>query len=105
MSHPVWIESVRLVSFFACVLGLFVLYNDRSTQEDLGEANWNLMSFSFGYWIVNCLAHAGQNCLCPTWTTVLLSVKLTSLFSFLLTFSCILSLPLNRVAARYRTEP
>jgi hypothetical protein len=103
---PVWIEYVRFGSFFASVIGLYILYNDKSTQTDLGEADWQLMSFSFGYWIVNCLAHSVQICLCPSWTIVQLSLKLTALFSLLLTVSCALSLPLNQISARNsRTEP
>jgi hypothetical protein len=106
MSHPVWIESVRLASFFASVIALFILYNDESTQTDFGEANWNLMSFSCGYWIVNCLVGASQTCICPTWTTLVMSLKLTSLFSLLLTASCLMSLPLNQIAVRQQqTEP
>jgi hypothetical protein len=106
MSQMLWIESIRLASFFASAIGLYILYNDASTQEDFGEASWNLLSFSFGYWIVNCVAHALQCQVCTEWTVALLSLKFTSLFSFLLTFSCVLSLPLNQIAARQqRTDP
>jgi hypothetical protein len=105
MTSSDWIEYLRLGSFFASTIGLFILYNDESTQTDFGEANWNLLAFSFGYWIVNCIAHSIQLCVCPSWSMVVLSLKFTSLFSFLLTFSCAISLPLNKVAAKHRTEP
>jgi hypothetical protein len=107
MTQMLWIESIRLASFFASAIGLYILYNDASTQKDFGEANWNLMSFSFGYWMVHCIAHGLQCQVCTDWTVAMLSLKFTSLFSFLLTFSCALSLPLNRIAAKHeqRTEP
>lgn len=105
MSHAaVWVEYVRLASFAACVIGLYVLYNDASTQEDLGEANWNLMAFGFGYWLLNCVAHGVEQWLCPDCSAVWLSMKFLNLFSMLLTFSCVLALPLNQVAARNQPE-
>jgi hypothetical protein len=106
MSHAaIWIEYIRFASFCACVIGLFILYNDDSTQKDFGEANWNLMAFGFGYWTVNCLAHAVQQWFCPDCGSVWLSMKFTDLFSLLLTFCCVLSLPLNRISGQHRTEP
>jgi hypothetical protein len=104
MSHSAWIEYVRLVSFFASVTGLYILYNDRTLQKEMTPANWSLMAMSFAYWIVNCVATAGQRCICPEWTTMMLSLKLTALFSLLLTFSCALSLPLSRMASRQPVE-
>ncbi len=105
MSHPtLWIEYVRFASFVASAIGLYILYNDASTQKDFGESNWNLMAFSFGYWAMNCVAHATQQWLCPDCATMWLSVKFTDLFSLLLTFSCLMSLPLNQIAAKNRVE-
>jgi hypothetical protein len=105
MSHPaIWIESVRFASFLACAIGLYVLHNDASTQKEFGESNWNLMSFCFGYWALNCVAHAVQQWICPDCTNVWMSVKFTGLFSLLLTFSCLLSLPLNQIATKNRVE-
>jgi hypothetical protein len=105
MTHTVWIESIRLISFFASVLGLYLLYNRAETQQDLGEANWNLMAFSFGYWVVNCVAYGAQEYFCADCGLIWLSIKFTGLFSLLLTFSCALALPLNQIAAKNQTEP
>jgi hypothetical protein len=104
MSHSVLIESIQLVSFFASVAGLFVLCNDRSTQADFKESNWMLMAMTFGYWMIHCVARIGDSCLCEDWTVAVMSVKMTALFSMLLTFSCALSLPLNLIAAKNPQE-
>jgi hypothetical protein len=105
MSHPtLWIEYVRFASFVASAIGLYILYNDASTQKDFGESSWNLMSFGFGYWALNCVAHATQQWICPDCDAVWMSVKFTDLFSLLLTFSCLMSLPLNQIAAKNRVE-
>jgi hypothetical protein len=95
MSQSVLIESIQLLSFFASVAGLFILCNDRSTQVDFKESNWMLMAMTFGYWLIHCVARIGDSCL---------SVKMTALFSMLLTFSCALSLPLNVIAAKNPQE-
>jgi hypothetical protein len=104
MSQSVWIESVQLLSFFASVAGLFVLCNDRSTQDDFQDANWMLMAMTFGYWIIHCVTRIGGDCLCEDWTVAVMSVKMTALFSMLLTFSCALSLPLNLIAGKNPQE-
>jgi len=41
-----------------------------------------------------------QKIILPEWEVAMLSAKLTGVIAFLLTASCILSLPLNRVADR-----
>ncbi|MBE9031500.1 hypothetical protein IQ266_17345 [filamentous cyanobacterium LEGE 11480] len=105
MSHPaMWIESVRFASFCACVIGLFVLYNDTSTQQDFGETDWNFMAFGFGYWLLNCVIHAAQQWICPDCGAMWLSLRLTGLFSLLLTFCSVLSLPMNLIAAKNQIE-
>jgi hypothetical protein len=104
MSHSVWVESVQLVSFFASVAGLLILCTDRSTQEDFTEADWMLMAMTFGYWMIHCVTRIGGDCLCEDWTVAVMSVKMTALFSLLLTFSCAVSLPLNLIAAKHPQE-
>ncbi len=104
MSHSVWIESVQLVSFFASVIGLFVLCNDRSTRKDFREADWMLMAMTFGYWMIHCVTRISSGCLCEDWTIAIMGLRLTTLFSMLLTFSCALSLPLNLIASKQRVE-
>ncbi|MBD2326865.1 hypothetical protein [Alkalinema sp. FACHB-956] len=105
MAHPVWYQSILLISFFASVLGLFCLYNHPTIrQEDLDETQWMLFAMSFAYWIVHCLAAALQNWINPDWSIVLLSLKFTAVVSGMLTFSCALSLPLNQMAIKEQVE-
>jgi hypothetical protein len=100
MAYPVWHHYVTLISFFAAVLGLFILYNDRSVHQDFDDTNWTLLAMCYAYWLVHCCAEALQRVMRPDWQTAILSLKLTALFSLLLTFSCAFSLPLNRIALK-----
>jgi len=103
MAHSNWHDYLNLASFFASVLGLFVLLNQKQTQtEDSEIADEVLFSMAFAYWIVQCIAIGAQKWVCPDWTTCLLSLKWTAVISYLLTFSCALSLPLHRIASNQR---
>jgi hypothetical protein len=100
MAYPVWHHYVTLISFFAAVIGLFILHNDRSVHEDFDDTNWMLLAMSYAYWIVHCCTDALQTVVPLDWPTAIYSLKLTALFSLLLTFSCAFSLPLNRIALK-----
>jgi hypothetical protein len=95
-------EYLNLASFFASVIGLYLLYTDRSPEqrEKFDDPDTLLMAMSFAYWIVHCVAIGAQKWVLPEWESVLLSLKFAAVLSYLLTFSCILSLPLNRIADR-----
>jgi hypothetical protein len=95
-------EYINLISFFASVLGLFLLLNDKSqpfSADDQDPDNM-LLAMSFGYWIIHCVTLSAQKWVSPEWEIVLLSLKFAAVLSYLLTFSCVLSLPLNRIASR-----
>jgi len=103
MAHSSWHDYLNLASFFASVLGLFVLFNQKQKQtEDSEIADKVLFSMAFAYWIVHCIAIGAQKWICPDWTTCLLSLKWTAVISYLLTFSSALSLPLHRIASTQR---
>jgi hypothetical protein len=103
MAHPVWHDYLNLVSFFASVLGLYLVVNDKSSQnEDSEVADRILFSMTFTYWIVHCIAVGAQKWVCPDWETCVLSLKWTGVISYLLTFSCAMSLPLHRIASSQR---
>ena len=94
-------ELLIIGSSFACVAGISLLVSDRnSTKDDVEAADYMLMLMTFAYWLVYCGAVGLQKVLLPEWEVAMLSAKLTSVIAFLLTASCILSLPLNRVADR-----
>lgn len=105
MAHPIWYQYTLLASFFASVLGLYLLYNHETIRkQDLDESQWMLFAMSFAYWIVHCVAMGAQRWVSPDWPVVLLSLKFTAVIAALLTFSCALSLPLNQIAARQQPE-
>lgn len=94
-------ELLIIFSSFACVAGISLLVSDRgSTKDDVESADYMLMLMIFVYWLVYCGAVGLQKLILPEWEIAMLSAKLTSVIAFLLTASCILSLPLNRVADR-----
>ncbi|BAS59811.1 MULTISPECIES: hypothetical protein [Leptolyngbya] len=102
MAHSTWHEYLNLASFFASVAGLYLLLNQKKaqTQQEENEvADQVLFSMAFAYWIVHCIAVGAQKWVCPDWTTCMLSLKWTAVISYLLTFSCALSLPLHRIAS------
>ncbi|PZV10867.1 MAG: hypothetical protein DCF22_15700 [Leptolyngbya sp.] len=94
-------ELLVIFSSLACIAGILLLVSDRnSAKDDVEAADHMLMLMTFAYWLVYCGAVGLQKVILPEWETAMLSAKLTSVIAFLLTASCILSLPLNRVADR-----
>ncbi len=94
-------ELLVIFSSFACVAGISLLVSDRKgIKDDVEAADHMLMLMTFAYWLVYCGAMALQKVILPEWEIVMLSAKLTGVIAFLLTASCLLSLPLNRVADR-----
>lgn len=103
MSHPVWHEYLKLLSFFASVIGLYIVVNRRSVQaDDADAADLTLFAMSFAYWIVHLVAVGAQKWISPDWDIFMLSLKWTAVISYLLTFSCALSLPMHRFSASQR---
>ncbi|KAM3090788.1 hypothetical protein ACKFKG_28280 [Phormidesmis sp. 146-35] len=107
MAHSVWQTYLSLISFFAAVIGLYVLHHVNSKPgEELDAADHTLFALSFGYWVVHCMAVGAQRMVSPDWEIAALSLKFTAVFSYLLTFSSALSLPLHRMSIRQKqTEP
>jgi len=100
-----WHNTLDLVSFLACIIGLFLLSDANKIQtNDLEETEQVLFRMSFAYWMVYCIAIAVQGMTLPDWEIVLLSSKLTAALSYFLTFACIVCLPLHRFAVRQVEE-
>lgn len=96
-----WHDYLLILSFFASIAGVGLLMLDKSEAKDEVEAADNmLLLMAFVYWVVYCSANGLQRVVSPDWDTFLLSVKLTGVISYLLTASCILSLPLNRLSIK-----
>ena len=96
-----WHESLIILSFFASIAGVALLtINHPPAKDEMEAADQMLLRMTFVYWLVYCVAFGAQKLISPDWETMLLSIRLTGVIAFLLTASCILSLPLNRVAVR-----
>jgi hypothetical protein len=101
MPHISWCSDLLILSCFAAIAGLTLLLTDK--QPDATEAERTdraLLMMSFAYWTVYCVAVGLQKIISPEWEALLTGVKLTEILSYLLTFACVLSLPLHRVSIR-----
>lgn len=96
-----WHDYLVMVSFAASVAGL-VLLGDRKSKptDDRTLSEEMLIQMSFTYWIVYCISVAGLKLHLPEDSWLLLSLKLSTVLSYLLTASSILSLPLQRMAVK-----
>nr|WP_290222939.1 hypothetical protein [Trichocoleus desertorum] len=103
MPTLLWHDWLILLSFFACLAGLGLLVGMPQDQdEDFEQAESMLMLMIFTYWTVHCVALGVQKFALPDWDVLLLSLKFTAILSYLLTFACTISLPLNRLAVVLR---
>ena len=101
-----WHDNLVIVSFVASIAGLLLLGDKGDSQpadaRTLSEEI--LIEMSFTYWIVYCISVFGLKLHLPEDSWLLLSLKLTTVLSYLLTASSILSLPLQRMAVRQVEE-
>jgi len=57
-----WHDYLVLISFAACVTGLFLLSDHKQMQADeLEETEQTLFKMSFTYWIVYCVVSVFEN--------------------------------------------
>jgi hypothetical protein len=86
----------------ASIAGLVLLGDNRNSQptDDRTLSEEILIKMSFTYWTVYCISVFGLKLHLPEDSWLLLSLKLTTVLSYLLTASSILSLPLQRMAVR-----
>ena len=94
-------DYVVMVSFVASIAGI-VLLGDRNSQptDDRTLSEEILIKMSFVYSIVYSISVLGLKMPLPEDNWLLASLKLTTVLSYLLTASSILSLPLQRMAVR-----
>ena len=97
-----WRDYLVMVSFVASIAGLVLLSDNRNSQptDDRTLSEEILIKMSFTYWTVYCISVFGLKLHLPEDSWLLLSLKLTTVLSYLLTASSILSLPLQRMAVR-----
>jgi hypothetical protein len=94
------------ISSIACLAGLTLLWNRKPSDNEAEETERILFIMSFTYWLVYCMAFGFQKLIIPDWENAIFqtshfvntTLKLTTALSYLLTFSCILCLPLHKLA-------
>ncbi len=97
-------DFVVAVSFVASIVGLALLWNSKQQQDEAEATEEILFRMSFSYWLVYCVAFGIQKIVLPDWEGVMMSLKITTALSYFLTFSCIVSLPLHKLAMRHVQE-
>ncbi|MDX2100703.1 MAG: hypothetical protein SFW36_23225 [Leptolyngbyaceae cyanobacterium bins.59] len=92
-----------MTSFVACIAGLTLLLRVQQTpQNEHEETEEMLLRMAFTYWMLYCVALTVQR-LSPTeWESLLIGVRFTAVMSYLLTFSCVLTLPMLHLSASQR---
>jgi uncharacterized membrane protein len=86
------------ISSIACLAGLILLWNRQPSDDEAEETERILLKMSFSYWLVYCMAFGVQKLMIPDWENAVATLKLTTALSYFLTFSCILCLPLHKLA-------
>lgn len=66
--------------------------------DDFQETEQSLLTMSFAYWLVYCIAFGMEKVFLFNWEAVIITLRITTALSYFLTFSCILSLPLHKFA-------
>ncbi|MEG4065700.1 hypothetical protein [Microcoleus sp. SVA1_A1] len=96
-----WHDYLVMVSCVASIAGL-ILLGDRKSQprDDRTLSEEILIKMSFVYSIVYSMSALGLKLHLPEDSWLLASLKLSTVLSYLLTVSSILSLPLQRMAVR-----
>ncbi|MEG3850782.1 hypothetical protein QT971_26995 [Microcoleus sp. herbarium19] len=97
-----WHDYLVVVSFAASIAGLILLGDSRNSgaADDRTLSEEILIKMSFTYWTVYCISVFALKLHIPEDNWLLHSLKLTTVLSYLLTASSILSLPLQRMAVR-----
>lgn len=96
-----WHDLLIFLSFTACIAGLSLLSDTKQTQTDeIEDSEQMLLRMTFAYWMVYCVAIGLQKINLTDWHILLVNLKITAALSYLLTFSCVLSLPLHRISVR-----
>ncbi|MCP6762733.1 MAG: hypothetical protein NHB32_29140 [Fischerella sp. CENA71] len=88
------------VSFVACIIGLFLLWDNKQQKNDVDATEVILFRMTFCYWLVYCVAFGIEKLVFPHWEAIHMTLRITTALSYFLTFSCVVSLPLHKFAVR-----
>lgn len=98
-----WQHDLLLVSGLAAIVGLLLLLLDTPAQDERSATERGLLLMSFGYWLVYCVSVGLRHLPCDT-PLVVTNIKILGALAYLLTFTCILSLPLHKFSLRRQAE-
>ena len=104
-----WHDSLLLTSALASALGIVILLRREClfTHEDIDEptaAEETLLRMAFIYWLAYCITFVLQRLGSDAPHSYLVTLKLTGMLTYLLTFCCILGLPLHHIEARQQPQ-
>ncbi len=99
-----WHDYLVIVSFGAAIAGVVLVQTEPKTEDNLVLTDRAIFLMIFAYWLVYCLAAIGQKFVNPEWSLVIFSIRATAMFSYLLTTTCLISLPLHRYSASRQAE-
>jgi hypothetical protein len=98
-----WYDSALLISGLASVVGLCFFCQPQTVELTEAEAaQETLVRMTFVYWLVYCGAKFGEYVCAAGPQDWICSLHLLRLLSYLLTFCCVLSLPLHLIEQRHR---
>jgi Fe2+ transport system protein B len=105
MQYFSWHDYLVVFSSIAAIAGLALAITGKS-EDPLTATDRTLFLMIFTYWLVYCVATISQKLIHLEWEWewMLFSIRLTGLIAYLLTFTCIVSLPLHRYAVHRQTE-
>jgi hypothetical protein len=108
MSHLSWHDYLTLLSCTTSFMGLWFCCKDQTqtaqTQE-LSEAeamSETLVRMTFVYWTLYCIAHWTAKLCSSIPQDLACSLHILTLLSYLLTFCCVLTIPLHLIEQRHR---
>mgnify|MGYP003547824271 CR=1 FL=1 len=98
-----WHESLVIFSCFTSVAGLMVFCRVQDKDPTEAEAmQETLVRMTFVYWIVHCISSFGDRIGDAMPQDLACSLRILALLSYVLTFCCVLTLPLQLIEQRYR---
>lgn len=91
------------LSFPSALLGLTLVLKTATPEAEASDGQVtteHLLRMIFVYWAVYCLAAFGQKLLLPAYPELAVPLRLTGIFTYLLTLASVLCLPLNYIETR-----
>lgn len=103
-----WCNTLLGVSLVAALLGLGLLFlhpqESPSADHEHQLTTENLLRMTFLYWLVYTIAAFALKAIAPELTAIIVPLRVTAFFTYFLTFSSILCLPLHYIETRRQMQ-